>query len=104
MLYKSRLFHSTSFTTIKGEQDVLQEIGGTDYHLAPKHYDSSFTFENLVGYPFIVPYCRGLKAHPFSALPTTHQGLFGIKPSDEHNLQMKRGVDAILHGPLSGER
>lgn len=41
-------------SVLRGEQDVLQEIGGTDFPWAPKHRGSSFTFENLVGYPFIV--------------------------------------------------
>ncbi|MCJ1251339.1 hypothetical protein MMC30_008571 [Trapelia coarctata] len=41
-------------SVLRGEQDVLQEIGGTDFPWAPKHHGSSFTFENLVGYPFIV--------------------------------------------------
>jgi hypothetical protein len=39
---------------LRGEQNVLQEIGGTDFPWAPKHHGSSFTFDNLVGYPFIV--------------------------------------------------
>jgi len=39
---------------LQGEQDLLQEIGATDFPWAPKHHGSSFTFENLVGYPFIV--------------------------------------------------
>jgi hypothetical protein len=41
-------------SVLRGEQDVLQEIGGMDFPCAPKHHGSSFTFENLVGYPFIV--------------------------------------------------
>jgi hypothetical protein len=41
-------------SVLRGEQDVLQEIGAADFPWAPKHHGSSFTFENLVGYPFIV--------------------------------------------------
>jgi hypothetical protein len=64
-------------SVLRGEQDVLQEIGATDFPWAPKHHGSSFTFENLVGYPFIV--LLWIEGSPFSGLPTTHQGLFGIK-------------------------
>lgn len=39
---------------LRGEQDVLQNINATDFAWAPKHLGSSFTFENLVGYPFII--------------------------------------------------
>jgi hypothetical protein len=38
---------------LQGEQDVLQELGKTDFPWAPKHYGSSLTFENLVRFPFM---------------------------------------------------
>jgi hypothetical protein len=39
---------------LRREQEVLQEIGGKYFPWAPKHHGSSLTFENVVGYPFIV--------------------------------------------------
>jgi hypothetical protein len=39
---------------LQGEQDVLREIGRADFPWAPKCHGSSFTFENLVGFPFMV--------------------------------------------------
>lgn len=43
----------TIISVLRGEQDVLQELGRTDFHWAPKYCGSSLTFENLVGFPFM---------------------------------------------------
>ncbi|KAF1935922.1 hypothetical protein EJ02DRAFT_360414 [Clathrospora elynae] len=43
----------TIIGVLQGEQDVLQELGKTDFPWAPKHYGSSLTFENLVRFPFM---------------------------------------------------
>ncbi|KAF1993222.1 hypothetical protein P154DRAFT_625607 [Amniculicola lignicola CBS 123094] len=38
---------------LQAEQDVLQEISRKGFSWAPKCHGSSFTFENLVGFPFM---------------------------------------------------
>jgi hypothetical protein len=43
----------TIIDVLQGEQSVLQELSRTDFPWAPKHYGSSLTFENLVGFPFM---------------------------------------------------
>jgi hypothetical protein len=43
----------TIVRVLQGEQNVLQELGKRNFPWAPKHHGSSFTFENLVGFPFM---------------------------------------------------
>jgi hypothetical protein len=43
----------TIISILQGEQNVLQELGQKNFPWAPKHHGSSFTFENLVGFPFM---------------------------------------------------
>lgn len=44
----------TIISILQGEQDVLQRIKSTGFPWAPKHHGSNFTFENEVGFPFLV--------------------------------------------------
>jgi hypothetical protein len=38
---------------LQGEREVLEEIGGIGLPWVPKHYGSSLTFGNVVGFPFM---------------------------------------------------
>jgi hypothetical protein len=40
-------------SVLRGEQDILQELGRTNFPWAPKYCGSSLTFENSVGFPFM---------------------------------------------------
>lgn len=40
-------------SVLRGEHGVLQKIGKTEFPWAPKHHGSSFTFDNVVGFPFM---------------------------------------------------
>ncbi|KAF1972835.1 hypothetical protein BU23DRAFT_143895 [Bimuria novae-zelandiae CBS 107.79] len=43
----------TIISVLRGEQDVLQELGRIGFYWAPKYCGSSLTFENSVGFPFM---------------------------------------------------
>jgi hypothetical protein len=44
----------TIISILQGEHSILQGLGETDFPWAPKLHGCSFTFENLVGFPFVV--------------------------------------------------
>ncbi|KAF2274411.1 uncharacterized protein EI97DRAFT_128266 [Westerdykella ornata] len=43
----------TIASLLRHERDVLEELDRGGFHWAPKHRGSSFTFDNLVGFPFL---------------------------------------------------
>ncbi|KAH8691063.1 hypothetical protein GQ44DRAFT_744738 [Phaeosphaeriaceae sp. PMI808] len=56
-------------SVLRGEKDVLEEIGKTCFAWAPKYHDSSFTFENSIRFPFLA--LSWIKGSPLS-WSTTH--------------------------------
>lgn len=79
----------TIISVIQHEQAVLQEIGGSGFLWAPKLHGSSCTFENEIGFPFMV--LSWIKGSPLSWTPT-----YPSRPIRDKVLAQVAGIQICL--------